>query len=322
MNEGNESFDALMRIADKHPPLSREIEQQLAAQCVKGDREAMNKLVVHNMKFAAQQAFKYRTEDLQLEDMMSVAMMGMMTAAEKFKPCGYRFISYATWWVRHALQRHCIMDGSAVAFPVRVLSTRAAMARCFTKKGVEIDDVTPEDLGGIATDDEKKRSLTSPLAVQAARMSLLPIMSLDVPMSKGESNSRVYLDLLEFDGDAPDHCIDTLSATKAIKEAMASLSEREQSILRLRYFETAAVPRPKCNHSNAATYDYASTLVEIGEVCGVTRERVRQILEVAVKKMRLRHGTILAEALGIKYDKALSEEKAGPLAKGGNSSGP
>ncbi len=114
------SYDVMMAEARKLPPLTREEEQALAVRCENKDREAMDKLVAHNIMFAAQFARKYGNENTAIEDLTQEAILGMYEAAKRFTPRGFKFITYARWWIWTQITQYLLQKSRTVKTPINV----------------------------------------------------------------------------------------------------------------------------------------------------------------------------------------------------------
>jgi len=259
------SLDQYLRDISRFPLITREDEAELARQIRKGEQEGLEKLVRSNLRFVVSVAKKYQNQGVSLSDLINEGNLGLIRAAHKFDETkGIKFISYAVWWIRQAILQ-ALAEQSRI---VRVPLNRAGTLHRLGKRA----NAMLQELGREATHAELAVELELTEEEVARTMSISQThLSLDAPVSPGEDNR-----LLDFIPDEMQRNPDELTCDKALAEsiqiALGSLKEREAKILRL-YFgldETAE----------------AMTLEEIGEQLGITRERVRQIKEKALSRLR------------------------------------
>jgi len=251
----------LQEIADS-TPLSSHDEADLARRIRAGDERARNVLVEANLRFVVAVAKGYQNRGLTLPELISAGNVGLITAAERFdEQRGFKFISYAVWWVRQAILQ-ALMEQSTVRMPSNrrdLLSKISRVREALNQQGA------PATIGQVA------ESLGCPeQAVEDAMVSGQAIRSLDAPFEEGEEGS--LLDALSDEGQvsAEDEIL-ALTLQEDIDAALAGLTEREAEVLRL-YFGLG--------HERALTLD------QIGRRFELTRERVRQIKELALSKLR------------------------------------
>lgn len=260
----DDSLDLYLREISAYPLLAREDEFGLAQRIREGDEEALDILVRSNLRFVVSVAKKYQNQGVALGDLINEGNLGLIRAARRFDEArGVKFISYAVWWVRQAILQALAEQGRVVRVP---LNRASMMHRIGKRRSALIQELGREPtVGEMAEEldighDEIERALT------LSRSHL----SLDAPLAPGQ-DSR----LLDFMPDviaAPTDSDTYESAlSNTIEEALSTLSAREARILRL-YFGIDG-QKPK-------------TLEEIGKLIGVTRERVRQIKQRAIDRMR------------------------------------
>ena len=266
-NVPQETFDrSLLRymkeIASSSPLSSRE-EAELARRIRMGDLEARNRLVHANLRFVVSIALEYRNRGLSLGELISAGNVGLITASERFDEAqGYRFISYAVWWVRQAILQ-TLMEQRTVRMPVNRFDLLARISKSFNglQQKLYTDPAADEiaaDLG--VTLKEVERTLLD------SRASL----SLDAPLDP-ESGHNLLQTLVDPAHASLEEKLDQKRMQQDISEVLDTLNERESDILRL-YF--------------GLEDGEGKTLEEIGEHLGITRERVRQIKEAAIQKLR------------------------------------
>lgn len=258
------SLDEYLREISAYPLISREDEAELARAIQQGDREALCKLVNSNLRFVVSIAKKYQNQGVALSDLISEGNLGLIRAAEKFDETkGVKFISYAVWWIRQAILQ-ALAEQSRI---VRVPLNRAGELHRLGRRS----NALLQELGREPTIAELAEGLDVPeeeiyktLAIAAA------YLSLDAPLAPGEDNNLLdYLPDEQRPGPAEE--VDETELRASVDAALESLKEREREILRMYYGLDGGEPM---------------TLEEIGRVLGVTRERVRQIKERALSRLR------------------------------------
>lgn len=283
-NLNDRNIDHLLQATAIYEPLSRKEEQDLARKCEAGDREAMDKLVLHNLKFGASMIKKYATSEAEFCDLMNEAVIAMYAAARNFKPRNIKYISYAMWYIRTGLQRFSHGPGRLVAVPAQV-GQAVGKIKTLRSLNKSPEVMEPTEMRSTLGISENTTSITDN-ALNVAK-TLRPTVSLNrAPANKEiDSNStQTYQDLLKSESPLPDSCLDRLSREKAVSEAMSCLPPRSQSLLRLMFFN-----------------DPQMSLTDAGKEWGISRERVRQINRESFDRMRLLHGDRLASALGIDW---------------------
>ena len=251
----------LSDIADSHPLAARQ-EAELAARIRAGDEEARNELVEANLRFVVAVSKEYQNRGLSLTELISAGNVGLITAAERFDETkGFKFISYAVWWIRQAILQ-ALMEQSTVRMPVNRIDMLAKISR------------TVEELQRNGSKPSlQKVALTLGFSEEKVEQTLLdsqPIRSLDAPFEEGEE--RCLLDNFSDENQlSPEEEILANLMLQDIAQALGDLNEREAEILRL-YFGLGQ-ERPL-------------TLDQIGLHFKLTRERVRQIKEIALSKLR------------------------------------
>jgi len=264
VDEGRESLDFYLQEISRIPLLTVAEETALARRAFKGDIEAQERLARHNVRFVVSVAKKFQNRGVPLMDLIGEGNVGLMTAARKFDPDrGVKFISYAVWWIRQAIQAAIARHGR----PVRVPLNRTADLNRLGRATV----LLTERLGRAPTTDELM--VATGLTRDAVRsLSALHIeaMRLDHPVREADDRGQLerFVPLAQEGTDA-----NTLanSRTQDLEAALAALPARDAKVLRL-YFGLAG--------------GREHTLEEIGGMLGVTRERVRQLRDRALKRLR------------------------------------
>lgn len=247
------AIDAYMKQATKHRLLTKDEELDLARKYRRGDQKAGQKLVEANLRYAVKAAHVYARKGFDLEDLVQVANEALVYALRGFNPKrGLRFLSYARWWVRAYLQRHCATSGSVVNFGGHVIAGRvdAAMWR-LRNEGATDDEAIEFVAVELRTTPERVRSVWSRRYAD---------VSMDEPLNDGEPATR--LDLTESRLPSPE------------AEAIES-EERKKAAAMVR--SGAKSPREAFVVERRTLADDPATLAELGERLGLSRERVRQI---------------------------------------------
>jgi RNA polymerase primary sigma factor len=258
------SLDQYLRDISIYPLINREEEVRLAQLIRVNDQEALDKLVRSNLRFVVSVAKKYQNQGVSLADLINEGNLGLIRAAHKFDETkGIKFISYAVWWIRQAILQ-ALAEQSRI---VRVPLNRAGTLHRIGKRASAL----LQELGREATHAEIAEGMEITEEEVAKTMSISQThLSLDAPMTPGEDNK--LLDYLpDTNNLTPDELMFDKALTESIVDALAHLKEREAKILRL-YF--------------GLDDEEPMTLEEIGALLGITRERVRQIKEKALSRLR------------------------------------
>jgi RNA polymerase primary sigma factor len=262
------SLDQYLKEISAYPLLTREDEVELAGRIRTGDEEALDKLVRSNLRFVVSVAKKYQNQGVALGDLINEGNLGLIRAAHKFDETkGIKFISYAVWWIRQAILQALAEQSRIVRVP---LNRAGALHRIGRRSSTMLQELgrepTVEELADELdlSEDEVERTL----AISQTHLSL------DAPLTPGEDNR--LLDYLpdQFSAGPDDETYERALAS-TVEEALGTLKDREARVLRL-YFGLEDGHDPM-------------TLEEIGALLGITRERVRQIKEKAL--VRLRHAS-------------------------------
>ena len=264
VDEGRESLDLYLDEISRVPLLNREEEMALARKAFRGNVAAQEKLARHNVRFVVSVAKKYQNQGVSLSDLINEGNLGLIRAAHKFDETkGIKFISYAVWWIRQAILQ-ALAEQSRI---VRVPLNRAGTLHRIGKRA----SFLLQELGREATHAEIAEGMDITEEEVAKTMSISQThLSLDAPMTPGEDNK--LLDYLPDNlNPTPDELTFEKALTESIEEALAHLKERESKILRLYFGLDGEEPM---------------TLEQIGSLLGITRERVRQIKEKALSRLR------------------------------------
>ena len=258
------SLDLYLRDISVFPLISREEEVSLAQRIRQDDQEALDTLVRSNLRFVVSVAKKYQNQGVSLSDLINEGNLGLIRAAHKFDETkGIKFISYAVWWIRQAILQ-ALAEQSRI---VRVPLNRAGALHRIGKRA----NALLQELGREATNAEIAEGMEITEEEVAKTMSISQThLSLDAPMSPGEDN-RLLDYLPDTQSATPDEETIEKELATSVQEALAGLKERESKILRLYFGLDGSDPM---------------TLVQIGAVLNITRERVRQIKEKALSRLR------------------------------------
>jgi RNA polymerase primary sigma factor len=268
-----DALQLFLRDAGRHPLLTAAQEVELAKRIERGDLEAKTRMIQSNLRLVVSIAKNYRNQGLPFLDLIQEGTLGLIRAVEKFDwRRGYKFSTYATWWIRQAVARALADKARTIRMPVHIVERMQKLNRAertlWTQLGREptLEEVAEEANLPIAQAHEVKA---------AARAST----SLDQPV--GETEDAVFGDFVAGDGPLPDEEVEVSLRCQALAEALGALAERERKVLILRYGLVDEDPK---------------TLEEIGRRLGLTRERVRQIETEALKRLaRLREMESVAE---------------------------
>jgi RNA polymerase primary sigma factor len=272
-DEGRESLDFYLQEISRIPLLKIEEEMVLARRAFRGDVDAQEKLARHNVRFVVSVAKKFQNRGVPLMDLIGEGNVGLMTAARKFDPDrGVKFISYAVWWIRQAIQAAIARHGR----PVRVPLNRTADLNRLGRTTV----LLTERLGRAPTTEElvEATGLTRD-AVRSLGALHVEALRLDHPVREAEDRGRMER-FVPLTQEGTDSTALANSRTADLEAALAALPPRDAKVLRL-YF--------------GLDDGKSRTLEEIGRMMGVTRERIRQLRDRALRQLREQHGDKLRE---------------------------
>ncbi|HEX7050286.1 MAG TPA: RNA polymerase sigma factor RpoD/SigA [Longimicrobiales bacterium] len=258
------SLDQYLREISAYPLLSREEEIELARRIKRSDPDALDKLVRSNLRFVVSVAKKYQNQGVALGDLINEGNLGLIRAAHKFDETkGIKFISYAVWWIRQAILQALAEQSRIVRVP---LNRAGALHRIGRRSSALLQELgrepTPDELADDL--DLSQEEVERTLALSQTHLSL------DAPLTPGE-DGRLLDYLPDQYSPTPDDETYTRALSFTIEEALSTLKEREAKILRLYFGLDGQEPM---------------TLEEIGTLLGITRERVRQIKERALARLR------------------------------------
>jgi RNA polymerase primary sigma factor len=263
-NRETPSLDKYLHEIGKVDLLSSEQEVELAGRIKKGDEKALEKLIKANLRFVVSVSKQYQNQGLSLPDLINEGNLGLIKAAQRFDETrGFKFISYAVWWIRQSILQALAEQARIVRLPLNKIGSINRINRAFSnleqlyEREPSVQEIA--EILEMASDDVKEAMKSSGRHI-----------SMDAPI-KDDEDSTLYDVLLSKDTPSPDKGLLTDSLRREIERVLSILTYREANILRLYFgFNTK----------------YQYTLEEIGQEFNLTRERVRQIKEKAIKRLK------------------------------------
>lgn len=273
-NRDTLSLDKYLHEIGKVELLSAEREVELAKRIKKGDRDALEELIKANLRFVVSVSKQYQNQGLSLPDLINEGNLGLIKAAERFDETrGFKFISYAVWWIRQSILQALAEQSRIVRLPLNKIGSINKINKTFNKLEQEYQrDPTVDEVAELME--------STPEVIEDAMNFSSVHVSMDAPLRDEEVNN-MYDVMLNDDSPSPDSGLINNSLRKEIERSLSTLGDREAEILRY-YFGLNSCP--------------PHTLEEIGDEFGLTRERVRQIKEKAIKKLRNQYRNRLLKA--------------------------
>lgn len=272
----DDSLNRYLQEIAAYPLLTHEQEVDLACRSRNGDRDALQRLVCSNLRFVVSVAKKYRHQGVPFSDLIDEGNVGLIRAAQKFdERRETKFISYAVWWIRQAIYQALAEQSHIIRMPL----SRAARVHRIGKR----TNALLQELGRDPTRQEVSADMDISEEEIANTMQIAPgYLSLDAPIGSGD-DARLFDYVPDEVSAAPDDDLTDAAREVAVRTALTRLKGREGMVIRLYFgFDSAE----------------AMTLEEIGTLLGVTRERVRQIKERALSRLRRTESRVLASLLG------------------------
>jgi RNA polymerase primary sigma factor len=272
-----DTLQLFLNEAGRYRLLTASEEVELAKRIERGDREAKELMINSNLRLVVSIAKKYQGHGISLLDLIQEGIIGLIRAVEKFDwRRGFKFSTYATWWIRQAVQRGVANKSRTIRIPVHIVEREQKIARAERELTLK--------LGRAPTDGEvAKQAKLSPKHVAEVRAAARAVTSLDRPV--GEEGDMRYGDLFAGESREPMEEVHLSFAENMVRHAVESLPDREREVVKLRYGMDGD-PDPK-------------SLEEIGRTLGLTRERVRQIEAQALQRLAERREIEALEGSGV-----------------------
>ena len=263
-NRESQSLDKYLQEIGKVDLITAEVEVELAKRIKAGDQVALEKLTKANLRFVVSVAKQYQNQGLTLGDLINEGNLGLIKAAQRFDETrGFKFISYAVWWIRQSILQALAEQSRIVRLPLNRVGSLNKISRTFSELEQKYErEPSPDELAEVL-------QITAAEVIDTLKVSGRHV-SMDAPFAQGEENS--LLDVLENDDEEkPDQNLISDSLRKEVQRALNTLTQREADVVSL-YF--------------GLNGEQALTLEEIGAKFSLTRERVRQIKEKAIRRLR------------------------------------
>ncbi|MEM7372283.1 MAG: sigma-70 family RNA polymerase sigma factor [Bacteroidota bacterium] len=264
-NRESQSLDKYLQEIGKVELLTPDEEVELARRIKQGDQVALEKLTKANLRFVVSVAKQYQNQGLSLGDLINEGNLGLIKAAKRFDETrGFKFISYAVWWIRQSILQALAEQSRIVRLPLNRVGALNKIGKAFSKLEQEFErEPSPEEISEVL-ENMSEDEISDTLKISGRHVSV------DAPFVQGEENR--LLDVLENDAEPnPDNQLINESLSKEVERALSTLTQREAEVIRL-YFGIGV--------------EHSLTLEEIGEKFDLTRERVRQIKEKAIRRLR------------------------------------
>lgn len=264
-NRESQSLDKYLQEIGKVELLTPDDEVELARRIREGDHLALEKLTKANLRFVVSVAKQYQNQGLSLGDLINEGNLGLIKAAKRFDETrGFKFISYAVWWIRQSILQALAEQSRIVRLPLNRVGALNKIGKAFSKLEQEFErEPSPQEISEIL-EGMSENEVQDTLKISGRHISM------DAPLVQGEENR--LLDVLENDEEPdPDAGLINESLSKEVERALSTLTQREAEVIRL-YFGIGV--------------EHSLTLEEIGEKFDLTRERVRQIKEKAIRRLR------------------------------------
>ncbi|MCS6935055.1 MAG: sigma-70 family RNA polymerase sigma factor [Chitinophagales bacterium] len=264
-NRESQSIEKYLQEIGKEDLLTPEEEVELARRIRQGDQAALEKLTRANLRFVVSVAKQYQNNSLSLNDLINEGNLGLVKAAQKFDETrGFKFISYAVWWIRQSIIQALAEHSRMVRLPLNKVGSLTKINKVFSELEQKYQrEPTPEEVAAVMGVTVEEVEATLGIAARH--------VSMDAPFTDGESNSLIDV-IQNPNAEMADKRLDYYESLKDETErTLATLTEREREVIKL--FFGIGVEHPM-------------TLEDIGEQLGITRERIRQIKDKAITKLR------------------------------------
>jgi RNA polymerase primary sigma factor len=263
-NRESQSLDKYLQEIGKVDLLTPDEEVILAQKIREGCQISLERLTKANLRFVVSVAKQYQNQGLSLGDLINEGNLGLIKAAQRFDETrGFKFISYAVWWIRQSILQALAEQSRIVRLPLNRVGSLNKISKTFSELEQKFErEPSPEELAEVL--EVSTSEVVDTLKISGRHVSM------DAPFVQGEENS--LLDVLENDGeDKPDSGLINDSLRREVQRALSTLTQREADVITL-YF--------------GLNGEHALTLEEIGEKFNLTRERVRQIKEKSIRRLR------------------------------------
>ena len=276
-NRESASLDKYLQEIGREELITAEEEVQLAKKIRDGDQRSLEKLTRANLRFVVSVAKQYQNQGLSLPDLINEGNLGLIKAARRFDETrGFKFISYAVWWIRQSILQALAEQSRIVRLPLNQVGSLNKINKAYSKLEQEFErEPTPEELANLL--DLPQDKITDTMKVSGHHVSM------DAPLASGEESTLMDV-IANSDSPRADAALINESLSREIDRALSTLTERERDVVKLFF---------------GIGINHGLTLEEIGAKFDLTRERVRQIKEKAVR--RLRHSSrskLLQQYLG------------------------
>ncbi|MBM3452283.1 MAG: RNA polymerase sigma factor RpoD/SigA [Bacteroidetes bacterium] len=264
-NRESQSLDKYLQDIGREELITAEEEVELARKIKQGDQTALEKLTRANLRFVVSVAKQYQNQGLTLPDLINEGNLGLIKAAQKFDETrGFKFISYAVWWIRQSILQALAEQARIVRLPLNQVGSLNKINKAFSR--LEQEHERPPSAEELAdalevTEDKIKESLN----VSGRHVSM------DAPLTTNEDGGTLMDVLANNDAPRTDHMLMAESLQKEIERSLSTLTDKEREIIRLFF---------------GIGMNHGLTLEEIGAKFNLTRERVRQIKEKAIRRLR------------------------------------
>lgn len=264
-NRETQSLDKYLQEIGKVDLITSEVEVELAKRIREGDQVALEKLTKANLRFVVSVAKQYQNSGLTLGDLINEGNLGLIKAAKRFDETrGFKFISYAVWWIRQSIMQALAEQSRIVRLPLNRVGSLTKISKTFSDLEQRFQrEPSPEELAEVV--GMTRQEVEDNLKVAGRHVSI------DAPFAQGEDSSSLLDVLSDANEDKPDAGLLVESLKDDVQRALATLTTRESQVMGL-YFGLNDSP--------------AMTLEEIGEKFNLTRERVRQIKEKATRRLQ------------------------------------
>ncbi len=265
-NRESKSLDQYLQEIGKVDLLTPDQEIELAIRIKKGDKQALEALTKANLRFVVSVAKQFQNQGLSLGDLINEGNLGLIKAAQRFDETrGFKFISYAVWWIRQSIMQAIAEQSRIVRLPLNRVGSLGKLSKAYRDLEQEFErKPTTEELAQVLDMNVEEVADTMQLYGRHVRM--------DAPLKEGDDNKNSLGDILVNDQQpSPDGTLMKESLKQEVENVLSTLNEREAEVIKL-YF--------------GINSEHAATLEEIGERFNLTRERVRQIKEKALRSLR------------------------------------